>query len=54
MVEFSKLLIRGSFEFSPLSAEPAFSFIMTVPKPQGKLDGFTALSSQTDDKMYGS
>ena len=54
MAEFSKLLNkRELLALSPLPAEPTFSFIMTFLKPQGKLDGFTALSTLTDDSTYG-
>jgi len=51
MVEFSKLLNKRELRaLSPLPAEPTFSFIMTLLKPQGKLDGFTGLSTATDER----
>jgi hypothetical protein len=51
MAEFSKLLNKRELgDLSPLPAEPTFSFIMTFLKPRGKLDGFTALSTQIDDR----
>jgi len=54
MVEFSKLQNKKQVRaLSPLAAEPTFSFIMMLLKPQGKLDGFTALSTQTDDRTSG-
>ena len=61
MVGFSKLLnkrqVRAlslslslSLSLPPLAAESTFSFIMMLLKPQGKLDGFTVLSTETDDR----